>query len=84
MEVADAVERYKLLNSFVGQVLREGTDYGKIPGAGDKATLLKPGAEKLSMFFGLSPTFEHVRASRTGRARITAASRSSTTSSSAA
>jgi hypothetical protein len=61
MEVAHAVERYKLLNSFIGQVLREGTDYGKIPGAGDKATLLKPGAEKLSMFFGLSPTFEQVR-----------------------
>lgn len=61
MEVAIAVERYKLLNSFIGQVLREGTDYGKIPGAGDKATLLKPGAEKLSMFFGLSPTFEQVR-----------------------
>ena len=61
MEVAGAVQRYKMLNSFVGQVLREGTDYGKIPGTGDKSTLLKPGAEKLAMFFGLSPTFEHVR-----------------------
>jgi hypothetical protein len=61
MEVARAVERYTLLNSFVGSVLREGTDFGKIPGTGDKATLLKPGAEKLAMFFGLSPTFEHVR-----------------------
>jgi hypothetical protein len=61
MEVVSAVERYKLLNSFISQVLREGTDYGKIPGAGDKATLLKPGAEKLAMFFGLSPTFEQVR-----------------------
>jgi hypothetical protein len=61
MEVARAVERYTLLNSFIGQVLREGTDYGKIPGTGDAKTLLKPGAEKLAMFFGLSPTFEHVR-----------------------
>ena len=27
-EVADAVQRYKMLNNFVGQILREGTDYG--------------------------------------------------------
>lgn len=61
MDVSEAIDRYKMLNSFIGQILRDGTDFGKIPGAGDKATLLKPGAEKLAMFFGLAPTFEHVR-----------------------
>ena len=36
-------------------MLREGTDYGKIPGAGDKATLLKPGAEKLACSLACRP-----------------------------
>jgi hypothetical protein len=33
------------------------TDYGVIPGTGNKPSLLKPGAEKLCSFFGLSPIF---------------------------
>jgi hypothetical protein len=33
-------------------VLRRDTDYGVIPGMGDKPTLLKPGAEKLLQWFG--------------------------------
>ena len=32
--------------------------YGTIPGCGDKPTLLKPGAEKLSMMFRLAPSYE--------------------------
>ena len=31
-------------------------DYGRIPGTSEN-TLLKPGAEKLTSFFGLSPSF---------------------------
>lgn len=38
-------------------VLKEGKDYGKIPGAGDKATLFKAGAEKLCNAFGFCPRF---------------------------
>src|SRR5437899_9803510 len=38
---------------FIRQVMRnemrEGQDYGKIPGTGDKPTLLQPGAQKLLM-----------------------------------
>jgi hypothetical protein len=37
-------------------VLREGTDYGIIPGAGDRKVLLKPGAEKLLQWFGFGFT----------------------------
>jgi hypothetical protein len=37
-------------------VLREGTDYGVIPGTGGDKTLLKPGAEKLLQWFGLGFT----------------------------
>jgi hypothetical protein len=38
-------------------LLVEGIDYGKIPGAGDKPVLLKPGAEKLCAFFGYAPHY---------------------------
>lgn len=57
MNVQIAIQRRNELVGFVQQIMKSGTDYGKIPGAGDKPTLLKPGAEKLTTFFGLSPSF---------------------------
>jgi hypothetical protein len=53
------LQAYQAKKEFIEHVLREGVDFGKIPGA-DKPALLKPGAEKLTGFFGLSPTFEDV------------------------
>jgi hypothetical protein len=58
-----AIERVKNHNDIVvrmrsEKILRQGTDYGKIPGTGNKPTLLKPGAERLCSAFGLSPQFE--------------------------
>lgn len=35
-------------------LMEQGTDYGLIPGTGDKPTLLKPGAEKLAEFYRLA------------------------------
>lgn len=35
-------------------VLREGTDYGTVPGTNEKRFLFKPGAEKLLQWFGLA------------------------------
>lgn len=55
-DIAEAVSRYDAVKKFVKEILVEGTDYGKIPGA-DKPSLLKPGAEKMTSFFGLSPRF---------------------------
>lgn len=57
MNVQIAIQRRNELVGFVKQIMVEGVDFGKIPGAGDKPTLLKPGAEKLTTFFGLSPSF---------------------------
>ncbi len=54
-----ALERYTAVNSFIDKILKPDIDYGKVPGS-DKDTLLKPGAEKLCSFFGLSPRFEAV------------------------
>jgi len=39
-------------------IMHEGEHFGKIPGCGDKPTLLKPGAEKLGLVFRLAPEFE--------------------------
>lgn len=39
------------------ELMEAGTDYGVIPGTGDKPTLLKPGTEKLCKFHRLVPTF---------------------------
>lgn len=58
ISVEDAVERYDALKQFVSRVLRPDVDFGLIPGTGTKKTLLKPGAEKLTTFFGLSKRFE--------------------------
>lgn len=56
MSVGEAVAVFKQFNQFVSNVMHDGIDYGKIPGT-SKATLLKPGAEKLTTFFGLSVAF---------------------------
>jgi hypothetical protein len=56
MSIESAVERYNTITEFVSRVLRKDVDYGVIPGT-DKLTLLKPGAEKLTTFFGLSTRF---------------------------
>lgn len=56
MSRTDAVERFNAVAGFAREVLREGIDFGKIPGT-DRPTLLKPGAEKLTTFFGLTVRF---------------------------
>lgn len=53
VNVPVALQAYQSMKDFVSAVLREGVDFGKVPGTGDKPTLLKPGAEKLTRFFGL-------------------------------
>jgi len=51
--------RYQQLQELIQRnVLVEGSDYGIIPGTGDKPTLYKAGAEKLAAFFGLSVDME--------------------------
>lgn len=42
----------------VRELFLEGHDYGVIPGTGSKATLLKPGAEKLIKLLGLADTYD--------------------------
>jgi hypothetical protein len=60
LSIQQAVERFNSVVEFVRTVMREGVDYGRIPGT-DKPTLLKPGAEKLCTLFGLSSRFQLIR-----------------------
>jgi hypothetical protein len=60
-DVTTALRRYQSVKEFISGVLREGVDYGKVPGS-DKPTLLKPGAEKMTAFFGFTVRFILVEA----------------------
>ena len=54
-------EQVNLIQNVMKEVMQEGQHYGKIPGCGTKPTLLKPGAEKLSMTFRLRPIIDNDR-----------------------
>lgn len=58
MSLSDAAQRRTAIVEFTKSIMVKDVDYGVIPGTGNKPTLLKPGAEKLSTFFGLSPRYE--------------------------
>lgn len=49
--VMNAVEALKAIRTFVASELKPGVDFGLIPGTGDKPTLLKPGAEKIALYY---------------------------------
>ena len=55
-----ALQRLTQLQDFIAKVMKPGEDFGKIPGAGDKPTLLQPGAQKLAEVYGLAHRFEEV------------------------
>lgn len=60
MAPGEAREIDQALRDMMKAVLHEGTDYGVIPGTGNKPSLLKPGAEKLLQWFGFGHTMERV------------------------
>ena len=66
MQPEEAKALDKQLRDCMLAVLREGVDYGTIPGAGDKKNLLKPGAEKLLQWFGFGFTNERDEIERDG------------------
>ena len=42
----------------MSKAMHDGEHYGKIPGCGDKPTLLKAGAEKINLMFRLAPKYQ--------------------------
>ena len=59
-ELASVLAKIGAFQDLVRTQLKEGIDYGTIPGAGDRKVLLKPGAEKITVLLGLRSRFEIV------------------------
>ncbi len=57
LSIADMKQHLNLIQEAMREVMKEGEDYGVIPGT-PKPTLLKPGAEKLNLLFRLDPEYE--------------------------
>ena len=57
MDVHFAMQRRAAVKEAFSSLMAEGQDFGKIPGTGNKPTLLQPGAQKLDNLFGLVPRF---------------------------
>ena len=62
-----------LIQSVMEAVMKNNVHYGKVPGCGDKPTLLKPGAEKIMATFMLAadPTIEDLSTEDVIRYRLT-------------
>jgi hypothetical protein len=58
MPVTDLVAQVGHIQHVMKAVMKDGEHFGKIPGCGDKPTLLKAGAEKLAMTFRLAPEYD--------------------------
>lgn len=56
--VQDILAQVRLIQEVMTAVMKDGEHFGKIPGCGDKPTLLQPGAQKLLMTFRLAPEYE--------------------------
>lgn len=56
--VSQAMQKISGFQAVIQKSLLPERDYGVIPGAGQKPTLYKAGAEKINMLFGLSPKYE--------------------------
>lgn len=58
LSVEAIVSQRELIKNCMAKAMEEGQHYGKIPGCGDKPTLLQPGAQLLSHLFRLRPEYE--------------------------
>lgn len=58
MAVADIISHVATVQEVMRAVMKADVHYGKIPGAGDKPTLFKAGAEVLCMVFRIADSYE--------------------------
>ncbi len=59
MNIEQAVARRRVIVDATSQLMKEGVDFGKIPGT-ERPTLLQPGADKLCNLFGLVVEYEEI------------------------
>ena len=55
--LAEQSQKRAELEDYIRGHLKDGTDYGTIPGCGSKRSLFKPGSEKVAAVLRLRPTF---------------------------
>lgn len=58
MGVSEIIDQVNLIQNVMKSVMRDNEHYGVIPGTGKKPSLLKSGAEKLTMTFRMAPRYE--------------------------
>lgn len=58
LATSDLKAQVNLIQDVMKAVMKDGEHYGKIPGCGEKPSLLQPGAQKLIMTFRLVPDAE--------------------------
>jgi hypothetical protein len=58
MTPQSVVAQVQLIQQVMKVCMKEGEHYGKIPGCGDKPTLLKAGAEKLNLTFRMAADYD--------------------------
>jgi len=69
LDIGQVATQVKLVQQMYEEIMKENEHYGKIPGCGDKPTLLKAGAEKLTFACRLAPTYEVERVDYNGSHR---------------
>ncbi len=58
LTVEQVLGQVVLIQRIMTAAMKDGEHFGRIPGCGDKPTLLKPGAEKLCLLFRLAPAYD--------------------------
>lgn len=58
LPVAQIKRQSEQVKELMANCMTDSLHYGRIPGCGDKPTLLQPGAQKLTLMFGLADTYE--------------------------
>jgi hypothetical protein len=58
LSIDQIVKQRQLITDVMAKAMREDQHYGKVPGCGDKPTLLQPGAQLLAHLFRLRPEYE--------------------------
>lgn len=61
MNIDQAIARREVIVQATARLMKEGVDFGAIPGTGTKPSLLQPGADKLCNLFGLTIRYEITR-----------------------
>lgn len=58
LTIDQIVRQRELITDCMAKAMKEDQHYGKVPGCGDKPTLLQPGAQLLAHLFRLRPEYE--------------------------